>query len=87
MRTEVNDRIAQMAREAHDAGAKAGWWVRQWEYMAPSQRKEWEAVALAVARLVAEDCAEVCDDTPGARKAAVEIRARYSSNSQNLPHR
>jgi len=55
------DRIAQMAREAHDAGAKAGGWVRQWDHMAPSQRKEWEAVALAVARLVAEDCAKVCE--------------------------
>lgn len=55
------DRIAQMAREAHDAGAKAGGWVRQWEHMAPSHRKEWEAVALAVARLVAEDCAKVCE--------------------------
>lgn len=81
MRTEVNDRIAQMAREAHDAGAKAGGWVRQWEHMAPSQRKEWEAVALAVARLVAEDCAKVCDGMPyraaGAGKAAQEIRARY----------
>lgn len=53
--------IAQMAREAHDAGAKAGGWVLQWEHMAPSQRKEWEAVALAVARLVAEDCAKVCE--------------------------
>ena len=75
------DRIAQMAREAHDAGAKAGGWVRQWEHMAPSQRKEWEAVALAVARLVAEDCAKWYesdgwlldeDDVPNA------IRARYS---------
>lgn len=76
------DRIAQMAREAHDAGAKAGGWVRQWEHMAPSQRKEWEAVALAVARLVAEDCAKVCDTTPPqpfrpSIEAAHAIRARY----------
>ena len=84
------DRIAQMAREAHDAGAKAGGWVRQWEHMAPSQRKEWEAVALAVARLVAEDCAKVCDESaaphPGevhtdaqwcALHLSVTIRARY----------
>jgi len=81
MRTEVNDRIAQMAREAHDAGAKAGGWVRQWEYMAPSQRKEWEAVALAVARLVAEDCAKVAYQKVAEGKAHyahVAIRARYS---------
>ena len=76
------DRIAQMAREAHDAGAKAGGWVRQWEHMAPSQRKEWEAVALAVSRLVAEDCAGVVDaaDTPdGWSNSHISgaIRARY----------
>ena len=74
------DRIAQMAREAHDAGAKAGGWVRQWEHMAPSQRKEWEAVALAVARLVAEDCAKVCMDygTSNTTKACARaIRAIY----------
>ena len=78
------DRIAQMAREAHDAGAKAGGWVRQWEHMAPSQRKEWEAVALAVARLVAEDCAQAANDyltkgrSPLGLPVAQAIRARYS---------
>jgi len=76
------DRIAQMAREAHDAGAKAGGWVRQWDHMAPSQRKEWEAVALAVARLVAEDCAKVCmrqqSDLRTRQKYSQAIRARYS---------
>ena len=74
------DRIAQMAREAHDAGAKAGGWVRQWEHMAPSQRKEWEAVALAVARLVAEDCAKVAYQKVAegkAHHAHTAIRARY----------
>ena len=74
------DRIAQMAREAHDAGAKAGGWVRQWEHMAPSQRKEWEAVALAVARLVAEDCAMVAYQNVAegkAHHAHTAIRARY----------
>lgn len=71
------DRIAQMAREAHDAGAKAGGWVRQWEHMAPSQRKEWEAVA----RLVAEDCANMAYQKVAegkAHHAHTAIRARYS---------
>ena len=77
------DRIAQMAREAHDAGAKAGGWVRQWEHMAPSHRKEWEAVALAVARLVAEDCAKVCEELWARRcgghagDCVEAIRSRY----------
>ena len=77
------DRIAQMAREAHDAGAKAGGWVRQWEHMAPSQRKEWEAVALAVARLVAEDFVEFVQSYPHwlgpeAKREMIEaIRSRH----------
>lgn len=33
---------------AHDAGAKAGRWPRQWRNMLPSQRQEWEALAQAV---------------------------------------
>jgi len=55
------DRIARMARESG---------------LLPCNEVYTDDLA-RFARLVAEDCAKVCDDTPGARKAAVEIRARY----------
>ncbi len=43
---------------AHDAGKEAGGWVRTWDMMSPTQRKEWEALANAVI----EVCADKLDE-------------------------
>lgn len=45
---------------AHDAGAAAGGWARQWCRMGRGDRAEWESLALAVAAAVREQvCAEI----------------------------
>jgi hypothetical protein len=56
----MQEHIKRLAQEAHDAGAKAGGWAREWKHMGEGQRREWEAVALAVAQSVARECALIC---------------------------
>ena len=48
---------------AHEAGEKAGGWLRKWEDMGEAQRAEWEAIAEAVAEQVRKECAELHDTT------------------------
>lgn len=75
------DRIAQMAREAHNAFLRAGRSLPR-PFSDPTHQAMWEAATAEVARLVAEDCAEVCDDK--ASKVYDHAKAPYLNMSQAI---
>ncbi len=66
---------------AHEAGEKAGGWLRKWKDMGEAQRADWEAIAEAVAELVAAKAGEVMRERaiqcffPFGIKADEKIRA------------